>query len=150
MDSPLLIFAPGMKSVINQELTEFVGVFPTLCDLSGLKIPETLDGKSLVPLMLNPVSKVKDFSVSQYPHNGKMGYSIRTKQYRLTWWMETEFRSCNKFSSNLIVGKELYDYKKDPLEKVKVANEIKYKTITSELEKIMEDYFASQVTRIKG
>jgi hypothetical protein len=33
---------------------------------------------------------------------------------------------------------------------VNVVNEIKYKTITSELKKIMEDYFRSQVTRIKG
>jgi len=33
---------------------------------------------------------------------------------------------------------------------VNVVNEIKYKTITSELEKIMEEYFRSQVINNKG
>lgn len=147
--APLLISVPGMKSGKTQELSELIDIFPTLCDLSGLKIPEILDGKSLVPLMHNPKSKVKDFAVSQYPHEGKMGYSIRTKQYRLTWWMENGFRSNNKFSNDLIIAKELFDYKKDPLETVNVVNEKKYKAITADLEIMMLDYFSSQASVIK-
>lgn len=85
--APLLISVPGMKSGKTTSLSEFVDIFPTLCDLTGLKIPDHLDGLSLVPVMKNPETSVKDYSVSQYPHQGKMGYSIRTKNYRLTWWM---------------------------------------------------------------
>jgi len=147
--APMIVSMPNIKASKTSSPTEFVDIFPTLCDLAGLKTPQNLDGKSLVPLMKKPDSMVKDYAISQYPHEGKMGYSIRTKQYRLTWWMQNGFRSNKKFSNDLIVAKELYDYKKDPLETVNVVNEKKYKATTAELEKMMLAYFASQTTRIK-
>lgn len=142
--APLLISAPGMRAGKTSSLTEFVDIFPTLCDLSNLKIPESLDGKSLVPIMKDPDSSVKEYAVSQFPHEGKMGYSIRTTQYRLTWWMESGFRSNNLFKTDLILAKELYDYKKDPLETINVVNVKKYKSITNELEKRMVEFFKNQ------
>lgn len=147
--SPLIISVPKMNPGQTNAPTEFVDIFPTLCEVTGLEIPGQLDGKSLVPLMKDPSAKVKDYAVSQYPHEGKMGYSIRTKQYRLTWWMENGFRSNNKFSNDLIVAKELYDYEKDPLETENVVDEENYRSITSDLEKKMWDFFESQRTSIK-
>lgn len=147
--APLIISMPNIKASKTSALTEFVDIFPTLCDLTGLQIPQVLDGKSLVPLMKNPTATIKDYAVSQYPHDGKMGYSIRTSNYRLTWWMEKGFRSNNAFSSDKIVAKELYDYIKDPLEKVNVVDDISYKAIGKDLDKKMQEFFASQRTDLK-
>ena len=50
--SPLMIYVPdGNKTVKVSLPTEFVDLFPTLCELSGVPIPENLDGKSLVPFI---------------------------------------------------------------------------------------------------
>ncbi len=156
--APLIISSPSIKHSVSKSQTEFVDIFPTLCELSGLKIPSILDGKSLVSVMKNPSTKVKEFSVSQYPRSGNdpetdrlgyaaakvMGYSIRNSNYRYTIWMGNDFRSTQPFDKKYIVGEELYDYDKDPLEKVNVINEVSYKTQSEKLRKAMLDFFVSQ------
>lgn len=157
--APLIIAAPGFKPSKTSSQTEHIDIFPTLCDLAGVNIPATLDGKSLVPLMKNPAATVKEYSVSQYPRSNAtaenerlgyadanaMGYSIRTKQYRYTIWMNNGFRSNKPFDNKLIIGTELYDYKKDPLEKVNVANDRKYAAITKQMDAKMMVFLKSQV-----
>ena len=156
--APLIISAPGIKSNKTNSQTEFVDVFPTLCDLSGLKIPENLDGVSLVPVMKNPSKKIKEYSVSQYPRSGGdpetdrlgyagskvMGYSIRNARYRYTVWMKNNFRSTQPYDASLVLGEELYDYQVDPLEKENVINEKGYEKESLNLRNEMIKYFKSQ------
>jgi arylsulfatase A-like enzyme len=156
--APLIIAAPGIKSSKTNSQSEHIDIFPTLCDLATLKIPEQLDGKSLVPVMKNPNTSVKEFSVSQYPRSANsvetdrqgyadskmMGYSIRNNQYRYTVWMRDNYRSNQPFNPALIVGIEMYDYKKDPLETINVAKEISYQAVSKELYGKMVAYFKSQ------
>ena len=151
--TPLIISAPGIKPAKTNSMTEFVDIFPTLCDLTGSKIPAVLDGKSLVSVMKDPKSSVKDFAVSQYPRNVKengknmkyMGYSIRTSQYRYTLWMGNDFRTTQPFSKDLVKGIELYDYKKDPLETNNVSADKDYEKVATELNKKILDFFKSQL-----
>ena len=156
---PLIIAAPGLKSGQSKSMTEFVDVFPTLCELSGGKIPTNLDGKSLVPVMKNNKVAVKEYAMSQYPRkmpksdikkeDGKgklMGYSLRTTQYRYTVWMKN-FTSDLPYSADKVYTLELYDYDKDPLEKVNVAYDKKYASVATDLDKKMVEYFNSKVTK---
>ena len=157
--TPLIIAAPGIKATTSNSPSEFVDVFPTLCDLAGVKIPETLDGKSLKPLMDKTAKSVKEFSISQYPRSGTkseterqgyasskvMGYSLRDKRYRYTIWMTNDFRSTQPFNADLIVGTELYDYDKDPNETVNVADDEAYISVAKDLKTKMLDFFKSQV-----
>ena len=157
--APLIISAPGIQPSKTQSQSEFVDVFPTLCELAEVKIPAHLNGKSLVPLMKNPSASVKEFSVSQYPRSNAtaenerlgyadanaMGYSIRTTQYRYTIWMSNGFKSTQPFNKDFIIGTELYDYNKDPLERVNVANDKKYATISKEMNNKMMAFLKSQV-----
>ena len=156
--APLIISSPKIKSGKSKSQTEFVDIFPTLCDLAGLTVPTYLDGKSLMPIMKNNNEIVKEFSVSQYPRSGGdpeterlgyagakvMGYSIRTSQYRYTVWMGSNFRSSQKFDKNLIIGEELYDYINDPEETKNVVNEKKYNSISGELKNKMVEFFKTQ------
>ena len=156
--APLIISSPKIKSGKSKSQTEFVDIFPTLCDLAGLTVPTYLDGKSLMPIMKNNNEIVKEFSVSQYPRSGGdpeterlgyagakvMGYSIRTSQYRYTVWMGSNFRSSQKFDKNLIIGEELYDYINDPEETENVVNEKNYNSISGELKNKMVEFFKTQ------
>jgi hypothetical protein len=58
--------------------------------------------------------------------------------------MGNNFRSNQPFVKSLIVGTELYDYVKDPLEKVNVADDKNYAPISKEMYGKMVDFFKSQ------
>ena len=156
--APLLISAPGIKPSKTKSPSEFIDIFPTLCDLTGTSIPSHLDGKSLVPMMKDPKASVKDFAVSQYPRTRNkldterlgwsdgqfMGYSIRTTQYRYTVWLKNNFRSNQPFSKDYVVASELYDYEKDPDETVNVVDEKEYAAISKDMHSKMLGFLKSQ------
>jgi hypothetical protein len=158
--APLIIAGPRIKSGKTNSLTEFVDVFPTICDLAGVAIPKNLDGKSLKPLMLNNKAKGKEYAISQYPRKLKkaemaklgytdakmMGYSLRTNQYRYTIWMNN-FNSKEAFNESQVYASEMYDYVKDPLEKVNVVNDKNYTSISASLKSKMVAFFKSQETK---
>ncbi len=158
--APLIIAGPGIKSGKTNSLTEFVDVFPTICDLAGVAIPSKLDGKSLKPLMVNNNAKVNDYSISQYPRKLKkvemikkgysdpkiMGYSLRTDKYRFTIWMNN-FTSKQPFNESQVYASEMYDYVKDPLEKVNVVNDKEYAAIAKDMKAKMLDYFKGELAK---
>lgn len=155
--APLIIAAPGYKPGKTKSLSEHVDIFPTICNLAGLSIPTQLQGKSLKPLMKNKTASVKEFSVSQYPRKLKkneiqklgytdtklMGYAIRTEKYRYVIWMNN-FTSTEAFDAKKIYAQELYDYTKDPLEKVNVVNETNYSVVYKSMYTKMIAFFKSQ------
>ena len=158
--APLIIAGPGIKAGKTNSLTEFVDVFPTVCNLAGVSIPKNLEGKSLKPLMLKNTASVKEFSVSQYPRKMKkaemlrigykkadmMGYTLRTPRYRYTIWMN-DFTSKQAFDSKKVYASELYDYEKDPLEKVNVVADKAYAKTSAALKAKMITFFKSQETK---
>jgi iduronate 2-sulfatase len=161
--APLIISSPNIKPSITNSTTEFVDVFPTLCELSGVEIPKTLDGVSLVAAMKKPNTMVKEFAVSQYPRTSKkdvtktkgfisakcMGYSIRTSKYRYTIWMGNDFRSTQPFNADYIVASEMYDYEKDPNETVNIVDDKNYTSIAKEMYNKMIDFFNKQASTSK-
>lgn len=145
--APLIIASP--EFVGNQKaqgLTEFVDIFPTLTEMAGLKTPDNLAGKSLVPVLKNPKIEVKSFTQSQYPRKGDkmMGYTIRTKQYRYVAWYEQNYRNAKILSSAMPTAIELYDYQKDALETENLAAKPEYKSVLKNHEKLMSDFLNNQ------
>jgi arylsulfatase A-like enzyme len=155
--APLIIAGPGIKAGKTGSLTEFVDVFPTICDLAGVPIPKNLDGKSLKSVMLNNKEIAKEYSISQYPRKLKkaemvkagftdpkiMGYSLRTDKYRYTIWMNN-FTSKQSFNESQVYASELYDYVKDPLETVNVVDDVNYVKTSKEMKSKMIAFFKSQ------
>lgn len=139
--SPLIIYSPHSKQPIEvNSPTEFVDVFPTLCELSGLSIPTNLDGKSLMKLMDKPSDSNNKYAVSQWPKGDVMGYSFRTDDYRYTVWIKNK-ESMDDINAKDIVAQELYDYVKDPLETANHFGEKKYKAIQDRLIGYSQEYF---------
>jgi len=131
-----LIFSVG-KDMIGTTLspTEFVDVYPTLCDLAGVPTPKNLDGVSLLPILEHKTDRVKDFAVSQFPRGDKMGYGFRNDRYRYVIWVKNNFTSEQPFNDSLIADEELYDYVKDPLE----TKSLIYDTAYAQVKKEMHD-----------
>jgi len=156
--APLIISAPFIKPSVTYSPSEFVDIFPSLCELTGLAVPAQLDGKSQVPVMKDPNKSVKEFAVSQYPRPANklenarlgwskgefMGYSIRTGQYRYTIWLKDYYRSSKPFSRDLIVASELYDYKNDPNETLNVAGEKEYSSVMKDMNKKIVNFLNLQ------
>ena len=159
--APLLIAAPGYKSGKTSSVTEHLDIFPTICDLAGVAIPRHLQGKSLKPLMSGKKAAVNTFALSQYPRSlsktemteagfkkaRMMGYSLRNDRYRLTVWMN-DFTTAQPYDEKKLYATELYDYRKDPLEKKNVAGDPSYKAIREELMEEMKSFFKRQEVKL--
>ena len=111
--SPLIFRVPGMRGNGQscRRVVEFLDIYPTLIEAAGLNNAEmqNLDGRSLVPLLEQPLSAWDGRAVTQVlrPADNRlkqpvMGCSIRTNRWRYTEWGEGEY------------GVELYDHHGDP------------------------------------
>jgi arylsulfatase A-like enzyme len=133
---PLIISGSKVQAKGKQcnALTEFVDVYPTLCELAEFPIPDHLQGTSLVPLLENPDRKWKTAAYSQFLlgrygrtktiKGEQMGYAIRTERYRyVEWynWLKDEKKKGD------FICRELFDHKTDPQENVNLANEPEFK-----------------------
>ena len=106
--------AKGRKTAALTELTD---IYPSLCALSNLPIPDGLEGSTFSPLFEDPDRIWKRAVFSQYPREipgigPAMGYSMRTNRFRYTEWRApgTPYKSA-----------ELYDYVEDPQEMANLA-----------------------------
>jgi iduronate 2-sulfatase len=100
----------------TEALVESVDLFPTLCDLSGLRVPQDLDGASFAHLLENPRGDTKPAVFHVYPRRVLLGRAVRTAGYRLVEW-----KIAGADPDTAIV--ELYDYEADPDETKNVAAE---------------------------
>ena len=99
-------------------VVELIDIYPTLCELAGLpagKMPQPIDGNSLVPILEGKADTVSDHVYHCFPKSGKLGRAIRTKRYRMVEW--------KPFQSSKSVEYELYDYQTDPLETKNIAGQ---------------------------
>jgi len=93
---PLIMRSPDQKPGISSSIVELVDMFPTACDLTGLPIPKSVQGKSLLPILENPKAMVKDSALSFVGS----GTSMRSPD-----WSYMKYKDGSE---------ELYDMKEDP------------------------------------
>jgi len=64
---PRIMAGPGLPTGNTvQALTHHADVFPTLCDLAGLTVPSTVEGRSLLPLVTNNDAPWRDSVFAMY------------------------------------------------------------------------------------
>ena len=128
LHSPLLVSSPEYQGgQVSNALTEFVDIYPTLCELAGLDVPAGLHGKSLVPLMQNPDQEWKQMVYSRY----KNGESIKTDHYRYTEYYD---------DNGNMTSRMLYDHRTDPHENVNIVERPENKNLVSELTQKLGTY----------
>ena len=140
----LMMSVPGKKKGIKPvTLCEFTDIFPTLCELADLPVPEYLEGISLVPAITNPDAELREYAMSQYPR-AHMGYSIRTKRFRYTEWISDNFRTYMPYDQKFVIAREMYDYQKDPLETESVLEKSEYKKDREKMEQLFRECMQSE------
>lgn len=67
---PLIIWSPWMKSrgKPTQAIVELLDMYPTLCELAGLPVPDHCEGRSFAPLLDDPDRAWDKPAVSQFPN----------------------------------------------------------------------------------
>lgn len=142
----------GKKIVVNSP-TEFVDVYPTLCDLAGIKVPGDLAGVSLKPLINASKTKINEYAYSEMtrgnPAGEIIGYSLRNERYRYTVWVKNSPLLAKQLDKNNMIGEELYDYITDPLETKSFINNKSHKKVLTKMQKDFVYYF-DHIRALKG
>jgi len=125
MNAPLIVRAPGKaEGKKSSSITEFIDIYPSLCDLCNLPKPEHLEGESFIQVLDNPVAKVKDAAYVKY-HSGE---SIITERYTYTEFLDGK----GVMKSNM-----LYDLSSDPKENINISQKDENKEIVEELSDLL-------------
>ena len=126
--TPLIISVPGLKSSgkVCRRIVEYVDIYPTLADLTGISAPADLDGSSLATLLRNPSAKWDHPAYTQVQRGNTPGHSVRTEEWRYTEW---------GFGKN---GAELYNEKKDPGELNNLASDPKFADVVKKMKALLK------------
>ncbi len=111
MRIPMLFWAPGLvePGIRIEEMVLNVDVAPTLIDLAGATVPETMDGASMLPLLRGESASWRDEVLFVYyweypfPHTPTM-LALRDDRYKYV------------FYHGIWDTNELYDLAEDPFE----------------------------------
>ena len=126
-NSPMIVSAPGHKGgQTSERLTEFVDIYPSLCELSGIKpVNKGLQGTSFAPLLKAPDRPWKKAAFSKFGP----AISLITDRHNYA-----EFKNGERM---------LYDLKTDPAENVNIAEEPKNKALVASLAKTLHAGYES-------
>ena len=115
---------PGIQGSKTASLVETIDIFPTLCELTGLKKPAQLQGISFKKILKTPSNQTRDFIYSRYGP----GEVIVDKQFSFTRYRDKTLM--------------LYDHNKDPQENKNVASNPEYASVIKKMQKRLEDAMA--------
>jgi iduronate 2-sulfatase len=121
---PLIVSVPGMAPGRSESFVELVDIFPTLSELAGLRIPDSVQGDSLLPILRDPAAQVKAAALSFH-----QGASLRTEGWHYMRYNDGEV--------------ELYDMQRDPRQFTNLAKRGEYASKVQELEEQLQRRLAS-------
>ncbi len=78
---PLMIAGPGIpRNERRDAMCYLLDLFPTLCDLTGVPVPASVDGKSLVPVLRDSKARTRESLFHAYVNFQR---AVRTEQWKL-------------------------------------------------------------------
>ena len=95
---------------------DLMSVYPTLCELAGLKIPENVEGVSLTPLFENPY---RHWAIPAITTHGRGNHAVRSDRWRYIRYANGD--------------EELYDHSKDPHEWTNLSSDSKLNPVKTRL-----------------
>jgi len=143
---PFLFFVPGDPHQDYDHPVEFLDIFPTLCELTGLDVPDFIQGKSLAGVLAGNREPVKKVAVTEYRASGHATYSFRDERYRYTLRFNNSGMRPDvaEWDPSRIVFEELYDYETDSLETRNLAYETSYQTIRDSMFSLAQGWWDEQ------
>ena len=140
---PFVLSCPALlpEGMVIDEPIEMVDFLPTLMDLSGLDVPDSISGRSLCGLIRGEAKKVRSACFGEIDHSRSMykelrngtgrRVMVRTRQWKLEYFMDE--RVADKDGS-------LYNLEKDSAEEHNLYGQPKYAGVIKELEGLAEKW----------
>lgn len=140
---PLIVSTPELRKngKYSKQFVEFIDIYPTVCELAGVKIPENLEGISFMPILKDPEKTIKTEVYSQFYREGiwtapdsvnYTGYSVRNNEFLYVEWYSE--------STGQMVADELYDLKNDPQETINIVREKSYQPTTESMNLLLNQH----------
>jgi arylsulfatase A-like enzyme len=80
MHVPLVVAGPGVQQGRSDALVYLMDLFPTFCDLAGAAVPESVEGRSLAPLLGGKSDKVREVLYTAYQNSQR---AVRDQRWKL-------------------------------------------------------------------
>lgn len=122
MHVPLIFAGKGIPKGETHSFAYLYDVYPTMCELAGIPVPEGLDALSLKPVITGKQAKVRDVMFTAYK---KVQRSIRDERWHLMIYPEVGVT-------------QLFDLEKDPHELNNLAKNPEYAEKIKELTALMD------------
>ena len=123
MNSGLTIAGPGIPQ--NRKVSAFAylfDIFPTICDLVGAPVPDSLEGKSLAPIVRGQAKSVRDTVF--------LGYKDLQRGVRRGDWKLLRYPKINKT--------QLFNLRRDPYELQDLSGDTRQARRVADLTVLME------------
>ena len=122
--SPLIWVVPGVTKPggVCDRPVDFMSIYPTLCDVSGVRLPKHVEGANIRSLLTNPKA---EWTLPAITTHGFQNHAVRTEQWRYIRYANGD--------------EELYDHGKDEYEWTNLAKDAKYADVKKELMKLLPE-----------
>jgi iduronate 2-sulfatase len=134
LHTPLIVRVPGSRQIkSSSEIVEYVDVYPTLCELAGLELPEHLQGASFRDLLYDQDASSDGVAVCQW----YAGITTIRENWFYTEWVNDH---------DSAYARMLYDHSVDPGENINISEVESNTAVISDLSSEMrrsraENYF---------
>ena len=123
MRAPLILAGPGVPAGSSDALVYLFDLYPTLCDLLGVETPDTVEGRSLAPILRGEASSVRDEIFTAYLDVQR---AVRTERWKLIRYPRVDVT-------------QLFDLERDPNEVHDLAGRPEHAERVRELEERLRE-----------
>ncbi|GAA4237307.1 sulfatase-like hydrolase/transferase [Postechiella marina] len=109
-------------------------ILPTICDMAGIKIPESSSGKSLLPVINNKVENIRYYTYHAYRQHQR---AYRKGDYKLIEYVKAPVAKDYAREAHVAGSRvtQLFNITKDPWETFNMADFPKYADIVAQMRK---------------
>jgi arylsulfatase A-like enzyme len=125
LKAPLIISGPGIpENEVKDALVYLYDLFPTLGDLLEVTVPEGVEGKSLLPVIMGEQKDVRNSLFTVY---ADVQRAVKNHRWKLIRYPKIGFT-------------QLFDLKNDPYELNNLAEEAGYEAKTEEMMQLLQEW----------
>jgi len=138
---PFIVKGPGIKAHQRVEGNIYLSdILPTVCELAGVEIPETVQGTSFKPVLMGEQSSVRDVQYGVYCGGTKPGMrTVRKGDWKLIKYdmMDGEVRETQLFNLAENPHEYLADHQRDDEMETNLASNPEYADKLREMEDLL-------------
>ncbi|MFW5832224.1 MAG: sulfatase-like hydrolase/transferase [Prolixibacteraceae bacterium] len=124
---PLIVTWPGIpaKGTKKEALTYLFDIFPSLCEICNIPIPDGVDGKSFLPVINGEKNNIRSSLYTAYRNTVR---AVRNDEWKLIAYPQRDHI-------------QLFNLKEDPLELKNLAGHPEYQPRVAEMMKLLQEWY---------